>query len=635
MFFLLLKLVVSVGPSDVTMGSNGPTSRPAPLEWNPIGIVTARWPALPSDLSLRDGSPADQEASAAVAAPTRDQPVRWSLVGSLWTSNQPKKIGRDQSVPSLRTLARQDSASSLRSEPNYKYENVYMASDNDATSVCSDLWPTDKNADADRSSGTTYAVRTRSRASAVADQTRPRKAYEYKLHDGTTGNLVFYYANFGKRSHNKELQNNIDAQLKRNPGHMMFMSEMAKQTAAMLEAPIRACERSEGENVNANVRKFYDRDELEWAVYCQSDELGDGCCIAVRKNSTKAPHIIGREDIVHPDGRSKDSKGVMTMCYTRILVCESVFHQALSAGYLGTNIMGMAVHLHHKTAKSAQGLAEAHHKVLKLIATNIIKFGVHILAIDANMALCIIPQVLRSYGITVSTAAYYPWAGGEAKVEWGSGTKNEPYMDSCAIFFVNCGPVEAKLVFPLSEIRDGDDLEAWDETGPRPRIFPEWPVNGGPGQKVKSYRGKKGDTLQDKFLQLLFDPDAPAGGEDGERFKGLRLKEKRVAYEVWALGGKFQRGSHYPLMVSTNNSCRRSEEALRKRAAKRFMGPKLYRPITPSYSYPGWLTATAQPSDTDLNQQIRDRLCSSHSSSSTSRYWVDPNGWRTYYEDGS
>ena len=60
-------------------------------------------------------------------------------------------------------------------------------------------------------------------------------AFQRRNFNPTVGNGGFYYANFGPRAKNIHIQNGIDAQLKRNPALMMFLSELPKPTDDMLK----------------------------------------------------------------------------------------------------------------------------------------------------------------------------------------------------------------------------------------------------------------------------------------------------------------------------------------------------------------------------------------------------------------
>ena len=404
----------------------------------------------------------------------------------------------------------------------------------------------------------------------------------------TTGNAGFYFANFGNRAKDKDLQDVIDAQLKRNPAHMMFICEMPAKTQDILHLPPRP--NPPTTHGDAAVAAFYQRNEAEWFTYRQNDAHGDPCCIAVRRECSVHPHLTMLADEVKFDGTKKGGAN----CYTRTLVCTAHLPEKMSVGYIGRDIVGMCMHLHHMTAKNHQGFKEVRIQRFDRAAELAKQHAVTIFAADANMSMCCVPDEFNKRGVSCVTVACFPWRTGPHGVN-----QHIPCLDSCGIWILGI-PVEAKLEFPLSSVLDEDAEDAWHircaeiwEEGKDRRDFEYYPETRGPGKRIKMYL-PPGKNLKDKFSMLLHTPwpttdslRAVALARDGDPQsrilndkpeagrRWLKTNEKRLPNTVWAKDGRFHSGSHFPLLVFTANECRRSEEAWLSRAKKKHAKPRL------------------------------------------------------------
>ena len=52
----------------------------------------------------------------------------------------------------------------------------------------------------------------------------------------------------------------------------------------------------------------------------------------------------------------------------------------------------------------------------------------------------------------------------------------------------------------------------------------------------------------------------------------LKLVEKRLDVNLWRIGGKNHKGSHFPVVFFTKNPCRRSPDACERRRRKQLEG---------------------------------------------------------------
>ena len=101
-------------------------------------------------------------------------------------------------------------------------------------------------------------------------------------------------------------------------------------------------------------------------------------------------------------------------------------------GYLGATHVVMAMHLHNHMAN---GRWPAKLKECwPWLAAKLRKFNVRVLMGDFNMSLFELAPQLRSCGVVIDVAAWYPCKS----------TDGEPMADSCGIFFIDA-PGKYKL----------------------------------------------------------------------------------------------------------------------------------------------------------------------------------------------
>ena len=152
---------------------------------------------------------------------------------------------------------------------------------------------------------------------------------------------------------------------------------------------------------------------------------------------------------VQYDGTYKD-RGKLMQRQTRILAVEVSFDDPIV--HLGWSHTVMVVHMHPATAKKHEEV-EAY---WRLLAEVIREHDVRVLGGDFNMALCRVVPGLRSCGVPVAVAAWYPW-----KTQHGLLA-----VDSCAIFFVGQAAVgQFRLQYDLEDLHDRDSTGLlWKES---------------------------------------------------------------------------------------------------------------------------------------------------------------------------
>jgi len=222
------------------------------------------------------------------------------------------------------------------------------------------------------------------------------------------------------------------------------------------------------------------------------------------------------------------------------------------------------------------------------LRTMIQNFDVKVLMGDFNMALFLVIPELRSRGVTIDLAAWYPWKSAEGV----------QMADSCGIFFIDT-PGEYTLCKGLKDLHDNDStgilwkaepVAAGDDSNGGADGFHRMRSAGGPGMPLRTYLPKDMD-LREKLLPSL-EPStaskeavsqqaavAAAAVAAAAVAKGraavaatprtcVKIREKRLEFELWRLNGDHYKASHYPICVFTNNVGRRSPERLEARQQK-------------------------------------------------------------------
>jgi len=278
-------------------------------------------------------------------------------------------------------------------------------------------------------------------------------------------------------------------------------------------------------------------------------------------------------------------------------------------GFIGKEHNVMVVHMHNDLANLVHGVKKLE-EFWGWLSEKIQEFKVQVLMGDFNMSLFRVIPELRSRGTVIDLGAWYPWKSLEG----------EPMSDSCGIFFVGLPGVYAlnknindlhdqniygvlkwakkwddeDAPFPVAvedDEDDGDvappahsaDAELCDDSDEGEDLirkenggFDRIHDNAGPGKSLTTYLPKE-DSLVEKLRPSLTPSDASAAVADprgsARQKGGIKLKEKRLDARLWRYKGKHQRGSHFPICVSTNNVGRRSPQKLEERKEKQKQRP--------------------------------------------------------------
>ena len=434
---------------------------------------------------------------------------------------------------------------------------------------------------------------------AVAGQptyTGPRSTHHNNRFD--VGNVGVFFANWGQRTKKDDgkVQNNIDAQILKNPCQVIGLAECQKETQDLLHDPAAAAAKL-SQTAALEHRGAYPY------LTIRPDEpvtllLGVRSAVA---DSIQTLDYTKREEGMY---KSKSSAKNRMRAYTRTLTGQ--INMKTNIGYIGKELRVAVCHLHFQVGNNNKGFKKQHDKFWEWLANHLSHFAVHVLIGDFNMSLFKVVPELRSRGIEANLVSWFPWRSEET---------GRPMADSCGIFFVVRCDVSPSVNPNIW------DPEVWEN-------LPFFSENAGPGQSISSYLPKHGanckkilDSLQPlpmtikegdesvedasavagkvkdglsvktKTLAVASEDEDEPGGDAAavagqttappavagkgkasrqpNQRQGLAVREKRLNIDIWKHQGANHKGSHFPLAAFTANVGRRSEEAYVERSKRR------------------------------------------------------------------
>jgi len=235
----------------------------------------------------------------------------------------------------------------------------------------------------------------------------------------------------------------------------------------------------------------------------------------------------------------------------------------------------MVLHIHYVVAKNTKGFKRERESLLNQINDLIRAHNVTILMMDANMALFLVIDSLRSRGVHVDVTAWYPWV----TIDGHNG------CDSCCLALIN-QPGDHKLKTSYGDLQRGD--RAW---GGDVQRIDSWVQDNqlkdhaGCGQLLRSYIIPQGEN---DVLQGFLRPSIAPGTEEMDNYvrscgqfrdrwtrslpnadyKKEYLCTREMRLKDFHFQGRTINGTHYPLVTMMKMSCTRSEEAIMRRRQK-------------------------------------------------------------------
>ena len=403
------------------------------------------------------------------------------------------------------------------------------------------------------------------------------------------GNIGWLFGNWGKRPSNANMREHIDMVLKRNPAMIIGMAECCPQTEQVL--------RDQGADGDPHAARgsLESRHSYQYLTLRGNEE--SSVLIGIRNTQGNALTLLDWERREEGCYRRKTGHGKAT-AYSRSLIAK--IDMDYNVGFLGTSHNVMVVHLHNLLAnnKWPNKLAE----FWGWLKCKIELWNVKVLMGDFNMSLFKVIPELRSRGVTVDLAAWYPW-----KSPMGL-----PMSDSCGIFFIDA-PGEYTLHKGLDDLHDrtehgilhkaegrmAEELAAGDG-------FDRIDVNGGPGMALSQYLPKKMEShlkLKESLKPSQESEQVVRCEKDNQAVPKqrtiLKVREKRLQADLWRREGQEQKGSHFPICAFTNNVGRRSKERMVERSRKAWVSrnAKWHQPQSRHHETPqSWHDAPSEHS---------------------------------------
>ena len=434
---------------------------------------------------------------------------------------------------------------------------------------------------------------------------------------GTFGVLC---GNWGNKWSETNLNDHMNFDLKSSPCALLILQEAPRELLEHLRQPgVEGVIDERLDDTRGGGENWLKRPQHEF-IGIRGPEKDTSVLIAARTSLVQAVCLRlfrFREDGIYKAKKTKErSGGAKKMARSRILIvsCRMRFFKfPLIEDTPEEELVVVSVHLHYQTAKKeVSNGAVSLAKFWDELAAYIVEFRGRILAGDFNMALWQVIPELRMRGLQVNLAAWYPF-----HAPFETATR----IDSTAIFIV--GPVDGiRKIFDASalgispaqpsatDFRGGGDMPAgWKlkekvEKGQDGRELrskhpvPNCPIVGS-GYPLTSYRPQNASRIstmvrwnfqpaidnesavaevvearrrdRDLFPKMSFLPEMPGG--QSEHWPPMPLVEQKlVGTQMFDPDNEFfRRGAHMPLMifVGGNKDTRRSEEATRRRAARR------------------------------------------------------------------
>ena len=366
-------------------------------------------------------------------------------------------------------------------------------------------------------------------------------------HGEIPGNIGFFFGNWGLRqtkdAQSREVQANVDRQLKCGPAHILGLCEVQEETADVLRAPPdTAVARDAADTAVAETaaERFQGRDACQYLVVRGQEESS----VAIAARASVAEELSVTYWKLRDEGSYKDKKAPdgKRRALTRVLGAEVVLRQPVA--FLGDRVKVLCVHFHRMPAKKEKGFTDAYKKFWPYLKEVLTQEKTQVLFGDFNMSLWRVVPELRLLGVKVTLVAWFPW-----KSSLQGAGQGKPMCDSCGIFVVG-QEVAARLQTAVADLHD-DDERGWLWRGVSQSYAAVEAFQDGPGQALECYLHKS-DALRERVRPSLAYSE---GGAKAAVAGVLRLREKRLDMDVWLGQNKIRmKGALFPLRFHAQRS---------------------------------------------------------------------------------
>ncbi len=244
------------------------------------------------------------------------------------------------------------------------------------------------------------------------------------------GNIGWLCGNWGASPKEIKMRNHIHVTLKKNPCHVLGPCECQKHTEELLREPPEGPKAprnapavaGDASDTLAVAGAFDDRPEFAYLTTRGAEEKSNLIALGAEPGN-RLENLLWLREEGGQYTQKRTSGKAKVRAWNRFLIAR--VHLRRGVGFMGYSHVVMNTHAHFMVAKGAQGLGTTKLNVyFDRLDGFIERFQVDVFMGDLNMALFAIVPALRSRGLTIDTAAWYPWKS--AKI-------GSAMADSCAI----------------------------------------------------------------------------------------------------------------------------------------------------------------------------------------------------------
>ena len=312
----------------------------------------------------------------------------------------------------------------------------------------------------------------------AAPARRPRHSSSLPEEESATGNVTATYINFGQQGKgNKNLERHLIRWLRQNPGFIIGGSEISQSYKDGLEADEVPALPPTVVGSTPAVAGSKDRSQtMEYKYIVEIMNCDKPCMVAVRARVAETLMTLYQNPYDHGLFKKKQTKRgqgpTWSPAISKVIICEVVLRS--QPCILPKNLVVMVLHFHYVAAKGECGKTKRT-EFLQEIVQLVRQYNVTMLMMDANMALLMVFETLRSSGVLVDLVAWWPW-------QLADGRKG---MDSCCILLIG-QPGKHKINHNLQALDAGT---LWQNAQQLPGRVEEGHLKDHPGygQLTKSY----------------------------------------------------------------------------------------------------------------------------------------------------